>query len=506
MSTYDNPSNKLSSLQKELNKWQEELRREIDCIPDLEEQLAEYKQVTTYLQDKSGEMEDNFRVLVQCRLKFEKSRTSPGLIAVLFSYLLMPFCLGASFINRFTKGTQRAYDEACKYFESLNEKAVLNTNVYPKESFYISIIKRLNPDLSKLIAPKGNKLFEQKDCWAGWSTPSRNIATWPFSVSYLTVLSILLFSVADLIYACFPSWLVPSESILAALQALSFAPSKSMFYALLVLLLPYFWGRFSTSNFANGKLVFLFLAPLLGLLLLHALHYLAFGVNAVYYLIPSLYLVAFLIYCSISSSGTPFGIWRANRSAIKIKSICGSEDEIYGRIRDALTAEVNWWNVEIEDTKSLIESTQHMDIPRIQNKVDKLQSEIDLENARWEDLSEADKLTEIKVLEEIKTLKNKQKNDDLVAKELLKSARLQANAAERQANAAEAAAKNKQRNDDLVARELLNSARRQANAAEASASASAKARELRCIYCLIREIGAAKGSCHKSPHGNHEWR
>ena len=39
MSTYDNPSNKLSSLQKELNEWQGELRREIDNIPDLEEQL-----------------------------------------------------------------------------------------------------------------------------------------------------------------------------------------------------------------------------------------------------------------------------------------------------------------------------------------------------------------------------------------------------------------------------------------------------------------------------------
>ena len=473
MSTYDKPSEKLSSLQKKLKEWQEELRREIGCIPDLEEQLDEYKQVITYLQDKSDEMEDNFRVLVQCRLKFEKSRNSPGLIAVLFSYLLMPFCLSASFINLFTKGTQRAYDEACKYFESLNEKALVNTNVCVKESLYISIIKRLNPDLSKLIAPKGNKILEQKDCWAGWSTPSRDLPTWPFSVSYLTVLSILLFSVADLIYACFPSWLVPSESIVAALQALSFAPSKSMFYGLLVLLLPYFWGQFSFFKFAYSKLAFLFLAPLLGLLLLHALHYLAFGVNAVYYLIAGLYLVAVLIYCSGSSSDTPFGIWRANRSTIKIKSQYGSEDEIYGLIRDALAAEINWWNVEIEDTKILIESSQHRDIPRIQNKIEKLQNEIDMENARWKGLNEVDRLAEIKAVEEIKTLKNKQKNDDLVAQELLNSARRQANAA---------------------------------NAAEASAKASPKAREMRCIYCLVNEIGAAKGSCYKSPHGNHEWR
>lgn len=52
MSTYDKPSEKLSSLQKKLKEWQEELRREIGCIPDLEEQLDECKQVATYLKDK----------------------------------------------------------------------------------------------------------------------------------------------------------------------------------------------------------------------------------------------------------------------------------------------------------------------------------------------------------------------------------------------------------------------------------------------------------------------
>ena len=41
---------------------------------------------------------------------------------------------------------------------------------------------------------------------------------------------------------------------------------------------------------------------------------------------------------------------------------------------------------------------------------------------------------------------------------------------------------------------------------ETSAKASPKAREMRCIYCIANEIGAAKGSCYKSPHGNHEWR
>ena len=103
MSSYQNPSEKLSALQKKLNGWKEELRDERQCIPNLIGLHDEYKSAAAYLQDKSGEIEDDFRALVQCRLKFEKSRTSPGLISVVLSYLLMPFCLGAYFINFFTK-------------------------------------------------------------------------------------------------------------------------------------------------------------------------------------------------------------------------------------------------------------------------------------------------------------------------------------------------------------------------------------------------------------------
>jgi hypothetical protein len=112
MSSYQNPSEKLSALQKKLNAWKEELRDQRQCIPHLKGLHDEYKSVAAYLQDKSGEIEDDFRMLVQCRLKFEKSRTSPSLIAVVLSCILMPFCLGASFINFFTKRTHRAYDEA----------------------------------------------------------------------------------------------------------------------------------------------------------------------------------------------------------------------------------------------------------------------------------------------------------------------------------------------------------------------------------------------------------
>ena len=302
MSSYQNPSEKLSALQKKLNGWKEELRNEMQCIPNLIGLHDEYKSVAAYLQDKSGEIEDDFRALVQCRLKFEKSRTSPGLIAVVLSYLLMPFCLGASCINFFTKRTQRAYDEACKYFECLQEKAVVNTDIRANESLYVSIIKNLDPDLRMLIAPKWAKVLEKEEWFAGWSTPSRDFPTWPFSVVYLTILSMLIFSVADFVYGCFPSWLVPSESIITALQFLPAAPSESMFYGLLLFTLPYFLGDSS-----DGKLGFLLVAPLLGLLLLQALHWLPVGVSAVYSLIAGLYLVAFLIYRSESSS-SPLGI------------------------------------------------------------------------------------------------------------------------------------------------------------------------------------------------------
>ena len=503
MSTYKNPSEKISVLRKKLNRSKNEICDQMECIPNLEVLLDEYKQVAAYLQDKSGEMENDFRALFQCRLKFEKSRTSPGLIAVFLSYLLMPFCLGASFIKFFTKGTQRVYDEACKLFEGLNEKAVVNTDICTNESLYVSIIKYLDPDLRKLIAPKWDKVLEKKECWAGWSTPSRDIPTWPFSVAYLTVLSMFVFSVADVVYACFPSWLVPSESIIAAMQMIPFAPSESMFFGLLILTLPYFFG-----GSAEGKLVFLFLGPLLGLLLLQALHWLPFGVNAVYCLIAGLYLVAFLIYRSESSSDTPFGIWRANRSGIKIKSIYGSEDEIYGNISDALAAGLNFWNVEIEDKEKWIESTRNSDIPRIQNTIEKLQSEIDMENARWEGLSEVDKLAEIKVHEEIKTLRNKQKNDDLVAKELMESSKRQAAAAERQAQSTEnalrqqvSAARDAARAQEQQAAAAKDLARTQDKAARDLAGTQEKAANT-CVYC---RVSGPVGPCHKSPHGQHRF-
>lgn len=514
MSSYQNPSEKLSALQKKLNGWKEELRDERQCIPNLIGLHDEYKSAAAYLQDKSGEIEDDFRALVQCRLKFEKSRTSPGLIAVVLSYLLMPFCLGASFINFFTKRTQRAYDEACKYFECLQEKAVVNTDTRANESLYVSIITNLDPDLREFIAPKWAKVLEKEERFAGWSTPREivGISTWPFSVVYLTVLSMLIFSVADLVYGCFPSWLVPSEFIITALQFLPAAPSESMFYGLLVLTLPYFIG-----DSVDGKLVFLLVAPLLGLLLLQALHWLPVGVSAVYYLIAGLYLVAFLIYRSDSFS-SPFGIWRDNRGAIKIKSKYGSEDEIDGLIRDALAAELNLWNVEIEDKESLIESTQNSDIPRIQNTIEKLQNEINVENARWEGLSEVNKLAEIKAVEEIKTLKNKQENDDLVAKELIESSKRQAAAAEQQALAARDAAR-AQEQQAAAARDAARAQEQQATAARDAARDAARAQKQQaaaaqdlartaaqtantCVYCRVR---GPVGPCHKSPHGQHRF-
>jgi hypothetical protein len=498
MSSYQNPSEKLSALQKKLNGWKEELRDEMQCIPNLIGLHDEYKSVAAYLQDKSGEIEDDFRALVQCRLKFEKSRTSPGLIAVVLSYLLMPFCLGASFINLFTKRTQRAYVEACKYFECLQEKAVVNTDIRANESLYVSIIKNLDPDLRMLIAPKWAKVLEKEEWFAGWSTPSRDFPTWPFSVVYLTVVSMLIFSVADLVYGCFPSWLVPSESIITALQFLPAAPSESMFYGLLLFTLPYFLG-----DSADGKLGFLLVAPLLGLLLLQALHWLPVGVSAVYYLIAGLYLVAFLIYRS-ESLDSPLGILRDNRRTIKIKSKYGSEDEIYGLIRDAQTAELNFWNIEIEDKERLIESTESSDIPRIQNTIEKLQNEINVENARWEGLSEINKLAEIKAVEEIKTLKNKQENDDLVAKELMESSKRQAAAAEQQAIAARDAARAQEQQAAAArdaARDAARAQEQQAAAAQDLARTAAEAANA-CVYCRVRN---PVGPCHKSPHGQHRF-
>jgi hypothetical protein len=467
MSSYQNPSEKLSALQKKLNAWKEELRDQRQCIPHLKGLHDEYKSVAAYLQDKSGEIEDDFRMLVQCRLKFEKSRTSPSLIAVVLSCILMPFCLGASFINFFTKRTHRAYDEALKYFECLKEKAVVNTDIRANESLYVSIIKNLDTDLRELISPRF------------WDTPGRDFDTWPFSVAYLTVLSMLIFSVADLVYGCFPSWLVPSESIITALQLLPVAPSESMLYGLLLFTLPYILG----DSF-DLKLFCLLVAPLLGLLLLQALHWLPVGVSAVYSLIAGIYLVAFFFYF-INSFGSPLRIWRDNRRAGKIKSKYGSEDEIDGLIRDALAAELNFWNVEIEDKEELIESTQN-NIPRIQNTIEKLQSEINVENARWESLSASDQLVEIKGLEEIKTLKNKQENDDLVAKELIESSKRQAAAAQQQAKAA---------------RDAASAQEQQAAAAQDLARKAAEAANT-CVYCRGRN---PVGPCHKSPHGQHRF-
>jgi hypothetical protein len=389
----------------------------------------------------------------------------------------MPFCLGASFINFFTKRTHRAYDEACKYFECLEEKAVVNTDIRANESLYVSIIKNLDPDLREIIVPKWHEVLE---VYSGWHTPARDFDTSPFYVAYLTILSMLIFSVADLVYGCFPSWLVPSESIITALQLLPVAPSESMFYGLLLFTLPYILG----DSF-DLKLFFLLVAPLLGLLLLQALHWLPVGVSAVYSLIAGIYLVAFFFYF-INSFGSPLRIWRDNRRALKIKSEYGSEDEIDGLIRDALAAELNFWNVEIEDKEELIERTQNSDIPRIQNTIEKLQSEINVENARWESLSASDQLVEIKGLEEIKTLKNKQENDDLVAKELIESSKRQAAAAQQQAKAA---------------RDAASAQEQQAAAAQDLARKAAEAANT-CVYCRGRN---PVGPCHKSPHGQHRF-
>jgi hypothetical protein len=285
---------------------------------------------------------------------------------------------------------------------------------------------------------------------------------------------------------------------MTALQFLPVAPSESMFYGLLVFTLPYFLG-----DSADGKLGFSLVAPLLGLLLLQALHWLPVGVSAVHYLIAGLYLVAFLIYRSESSS-SPIGIWRDNRGAIKIKSKYGSEDEIDGLIRDALAAELNLWNVEIEDKERLIESTQNSDIPRIQNTIEKLQSEINVENARWESLSEINKLAEIKAVEEIKTLKNKQENDDLVAKELMESSKRQAAAAEQQAKAARDAASAQEQQAAAARDAARDAARAQVQQAAAAQDLARKAAEAAntCVYCRGRN---PVGPCHKSPHGQHRF-
>ena len=144
------------------------------------------------------------------------------------------------------------------------------------------------------------------------------------------------------------------------------------------------------------------------------------------------------------------------------------------------------WNVEIEDKERLIESTQNSDIPRIQNTIEKLQSAINVENARWESLSEINKLAEIKSVEEIKTLKNKQENDDLVAKELMESSKRQAAAAEQQAIAACDAAR-AQEQQAAAAQDLARTAAEAANA---------------CVYCRVRN---PVGPCHKSPHGQHRF-
>lgn len=434
MSTYQNPSEKLSALQEKLNGWKEELRDDMGCIPRLEEERDEYKSVAEYLQGKLGEMEDDLRALVQYRLKYERSLTSPGLIAVMLSYLLTPFCLGASFIRFSTRRTRRAADEAHKYSEGLLRKAVVNTNIRANKSLYALIMKNLDPGLRKLIDPT---LGWWRSDWGPWRISKTQ--TWPFSAAYLTVLSMLLLSVADLVFGCFPSWLVPSESIITALKFLPMAPSESMFYGLLVFTLPYLLGDSGDDFTVFPKLIISFVALLLGLLLLQALHWLPVGVNAVYYLIAGLYLVAFLIFRYDCEEIHWLNTWRENRSTSKIKAY-GSEEEIYGLIRDALTAELNFWNVEIEDKESLIESTQSTDIPNAQNTIKKLQGEIDVENARWEGMSAVEQLAEIKAVEEIKTLKKKQKNDDLVAKELIEASERQTAAAEEQAEAARDAA------------------------------------------------------------------
>ena len=486
MSSYENPNERLTLLQKKLSAWKSELRDDIKCIPRLEVLRDEYKQVADYLQDKAGEIEEAFRELVEYRLKYEHSLTSPGLLGVLLSYLVMPFCLGASLIHFLTKRTERAVDLACDYFDSLKEKAVINTDIC-QESLYIRMLNGLGS--TGQIVPKGVEGLEHNGIKGGgrnWSSPNCDVNTWVFSVVYLTVLSMLLFSVADEVYACFPAWLVASESITAALQMFAFVPSESLFHGLLVLLLPYFLGRFSASGFANGKLVFLFLAPLLGLLLLQALHWLPVGVSAVYYLIAGLYVVAFCIYRSDSSS-SPIAIWRDNRRLLKNESIKGDKKELLDRLYFRRTNELNIWHDEIQSKEDLIESNQNNDIPRIQNKIEKLQSEIDVENARWEALSNLEKLNEIKAHEKIETLRNKQENDDLVAKELMESSKRQAAAAERQAAAAEQQAN--------FARDAAYSACEQTRLLQEAAD--------KCFHC-----GASKGIlgvCKSSPDGYHSF-
>jgi hypothetical protein len=488
MSSYENPNERLTLLQKKLSAWKSELRDDIKCIPRLEVLRDEYKQAADYLQDNAGEIEEAFRELVEYRLKYENSLTSPGLLGVLLSYLVMPFCLGTSLIHFLTKRTERAFDLACDYFDSLKEKAVINTDIC-QESLYIRMLNGLGST---------EKIVPMVESRRNWSTPPHcDVSTWAFSAVYLTVLSMLLFSVADEVYACFPAWLVASKSITAALQIFAFVPSESLFYGLLVLLLPYFLGRF------DGKLFFLFLAPLLGLLLLQALHWLPVGVSAVYYLIAGLYVVAFCFYLSDSSS-SPIAIWRDNRRLLKNESIKGDKKELLDRLYFRRTNELNIWHDEIQSQEDLIESTQNRDIPRIQNKIEKLQSEINVENARWESLSEVNKLAEIKAVEEIKTLRNKQENDDLVAKELIESSKRQAAAAEQQAIAACDAARAQEQQAAAAldaARDAARAQEQQAAAARDQARTAAEAANT-CVYCRVR---GAIGPCHKSPHGQHRF-
>jgi hypothetical protein len=131
-----------------------------------------------------------------------------------------------------------------------------------------------------------------------------------------------------------------------------------------------------------------------------------------------------------------------------------------------------------------------------------------MENARWEGLSEVDKLAEIKVHEEIKTLRNKQKNDDLVAKELMESSKRQAAAAERQAQSTEnalrqqvSAARDAARAQEQQAAAAKDLARTQDKAARDLAGTQEKAANT-CVYC---RVSGPVGPCHKSPHGQHRF-